>query len=78
MDHIEATPLSRLEREPGYLEGLSEHEQQQEKRLINEVAQYYHWVHQDQSPVPGPVPGGFENTWTLNTGDREAAGVGAA
>lgn len=77
VDHIEATPLSRLEREPGYLERLTEHEKREEARLINEVARYYEWVHQDHSPVPGPV-GGFDRSWTFYEGDREAAGVGAA
>lgn len=77
VDHIEATPISRLEREPGYLERLTEHEKREEARLVNEVARYYEWVHQDHSPVPGPV-GGFDRSWTFYEGDREAAGVGAA
>lgn len=76
-DHIEATPLSRLEQDPGYLERLTQHETAEEARLIGEVAQYYEWVHQDHSPIPGPV-GGFEKSWTFYEGDREAAGVGAA
>jgi anaerobic magnesium-protoporphyrin IX monomethyl ester cyclase len=76
-NHIEATPLSRLEQEPGYLEGLTAHEKREESRLIAEVAQYYTWVHQDHSPIPGPV-GGFDKSWTFYEGDREAAGVGAA
>jgi anaerobic magnesium-protoporphyrin IX monomethyl ester cyclase len=76
-NHIEATPLSRLEQEPGYLEGLTAHEKREESRLIAEVAQYYAWVHQDHSPIPGPV-GGFDKSWTFYEGDREAAGVGAA
>ncbi len=77
VDHFEATPLSRLEREPGYLERLTEHEKREETRLVNEVARYYEWVHQDNSPIPGPV-GGFDRSWTFHEGDREAAGVGAA
>jgi hypothetical protein len=40
-DHIEATPLAELEQNPGYLEGLTAHEKQQESRLVGEVAQYY-------------------------------------
>jgi anaerobic magnesium-protoporphyrin IX monomethyl ester cyclase len=76
-DHIEATPLAQLEQDPGYLERLTEHEKGEEARLIAEVAQYYEWVHQDHSPIPGPV-GGFEKSWTFYEGDREAAGVGAA
>lgn len=77
VDHIEATPLTTLEREPGYLERLTAHEKREETRLVNEVMQYYEWVHQDHSPIPGPV-GGFEKSWTFYEGDREAAGVGAA
>jgi anaerobic magnesium-protoporphyrin IX monomethyl ester cyclase len=77
VNHIEATPLSTLEKDRGYLEGLTAHEKREEGRLTNEVAQYYEWVHQDHSPIPGPV-GGFEKSWTFYEGDREAAGVGAA
>jgi len=77
VDHIEATPLSQLEQDPGYLDRLTEHEKNQEAQLVSEVAQYYEWIHQDHSPIPGPV-GGFDNSWTFYEGDREAAGVGAA
>lgn len=76
-DHIEATPLSALERDPGYLQRLTEHEKKEERRLLAEVGQYYEWAHEDHSPIPGPV-GGFEQSWTFHEGDREAAGVGAA
>lgn len=77
VDHIEATPLSTLEKDTEYLDGLTAHEKREEARLVNEVAQYYEWVHQDHTPIPGPV-GGFEKSWTFYEGDREAAGVGAA
>lgn len=77
IDHIEATPLSRLNQDPGYLEGLTAHEKREETRLVAEVGQYYRWVHQDNGPIPGPV-GGFDKSWTFHEGDREAAGVGAA
>jgi anaerobic magnesium-protoporphyrin IX monomethyl ester cyclase len=77
VDHIEATPLSKLERDSGYLDRLTEHEKKEEAQLTAEVAQYYEWVHQDHSPIPGPV-GSFERSWTFYEGDREAAGVGAA
>jgi anaerobic magnesium-protoporphyrin IX monomethyl ester cyclase len=77
LDHIEATPLATLERDTGYLDRLTAHEKNEESRLVNEVCKYYEWVHQDHSPIPGPV-GGFEKTWTFYEGDREAAGVGAA
>lgn len=53
------------------------HLKREEARLVNEVAQYYEWVHQDHGPVPGPA-GGFDRSWTFYEGDREAAGVGAA
>src|SRR5262245_8963458 len=76
-NHIEATPLSRLEQDPGYLEGLTAHEKREESRLIAEVVQYYAWVHQDHSPIPGPG-GGFDKSWTVHEGDREGTGRGAA
>ena len=66
-----------LEQDPGYLQRLTEHEKKEENRLLAEVAQYYEWVHDDHSPIPGPV-GGFDKSWTFYEGDREAAGVGAA
>jgi radical SAM superfamily enzyme YgiQ (UPF0313 family) len=78
VDHIEATPLDRLQRDPGFLERLTENEKQQEMRLTAEATQYYQWVHADHSPMPGPVQSGFEKSWTFYEGDREAAGVGAA
>jgi anaerobic magnesium-protoporphyrin IX monomethyl ester cyclase len=77
VDHIEATPLAKVQSDRSYLKGLTSHEKREEARLVNEVAQYYEWVHQDHSPIPGPV-GGFEKSWTFHEGDREAAGVGAA
>lgn len=76
-DHIEGTPLSKLEEDSGYLDRLTQHEKNEEAHLIAEVAQYYEWVHEDCSPIPGPV-GGFDRSWTFYDGDREAAGVGAA
>jgi hypothetical protein len=77
IDHIEASSLSALERDPGYLDRLTTHEKREEARLVSEVAQYFEWVHQNDAAMPGPV-GGFEKTWTFYEGDREAAGVGAA
>ena len=77
LDHIEETPLSTLEKDLGYLNRLTDHEKREEAKLVAEVSNYYEWVHQDHSPIPGPV-GGFEKTWTFYEGDREAAGVGAA
>ncbi len=77
IDHIETTALAELEADRSYLEGLTQHEHQEEERLTSEVERYYEWVHQDHSPIPGPV-GGFDKSWTFHDGDREAAGVGAA
>jgi hypothetical protein len=56
---------------------LTEHEKKEEARLVNEVVNYYEWIHQDHSPIPGPV-GGFDKTWTFYDGDREAAGIQVA
>jgi radical SAM superfamily enzyme YgiQ (UPF0313 family) len=77
IDHVEATPLETLQKDTGYLDGLTAHEKREEAQLVNELMQYYEWVHADHSPIPGPV-GGFEKSWTFHEGDREAAGVGAA
>lgn len=77
VDRIEATPMSELEQDSGYLDRLTTHEQREEARLLAEVGQYYEWVHRDHGPIPGPV-GGFEKSWTFYDGDREAAGIGAA
>jgi radical SAM superfamily enzyme YgiQ (UPF0313 family) len=76
-DHIEATSLADLEKDRGYLQGLTDHEKREEARLVAEVGQYYEWVHKDHGAIPGPV-GGFDKSWTFYEGDREAAGVGAA
>jgi len=83
IDHIDETPLSRLERGSTYLEGLTEFERREEDRLTRQVMQYYEWVHQHGGLMPGPapsrtLPGGFENSWTFAAGDREASGIGAA
>jgi radical SAM superfamily enzyme YgiQ (UPF0313 family) len=77
IDHIEATSLAELECNRSYLEGLTQHEKREEARITSDVERYYDWVHQDLSPLPGPV-GGFDKSWTFYEGDREAAGVGAA
>jgi radical SAM superfamily enzyme YgiQ (UPF0313 family) len=77
IDHIESRSIAALQRDRDYLEGLTAHEKREEAQLTNEIAQYYEWVHQDHSQIPGPA-GGFENSWTFYEGDREAAGVGAA
>ncbi len=77
IDHIEETPLSVLERDSSYLDGLTEHEKREESRVVNGVVKYYEWVHQDDSAMPGPA-GSFEKTWTFYEGDREAAGIQAA
>lgn len=75
IDHIES--MDDLAADPTYLDGLVTHEKIEESRLINQLAQYYDWVHPDQSAIPGPV-GGFDKSWTFNEGDRETAGIGAA
>lgn len=76
-DHIERTPFEELTKDPSFLDGLVEHEKFEESRLVDQLAQYYDWVHPDRSAIPGPV-GGFDKSWTFHEGDREAAGIGAA
>jgi hypothetical protein len=77
INYMEETPLSDLQRDSSYLDGLTAHEKREESRLVNEVIKYYEWIHQDHSPIPGPV-GGFDKTWTFYEGDREAAGIQVA
>jgi len=77
VDHIESTPLEDLAKDPAFLDGLVAHEKSEESRLVNQLAQYYDWVHPEHDAIPGPV-GGFEKSWTFHEGDREAAGIGAA
>jgi radical SAM superfamily enzyme YgiQ (UPF0313 family) len=77
VDHLETTPLEELSKDATYLDGLVAHERFEESRLIDQLAQYYDWVHPDRSAIPGPV-GGIDKSWTFNEGDREAAGLGAA
>jgi hypothetical protein len=77
VDHIESTSLEDLAKDPAFLGGLVAHERIEETRLVNQLAQYYDWVHPDHDAIPGPV-GGFDKSWTFHEGDREAAGIGAA
>lgn len=77
LDHIEETPLGELERDDGYLRRLTDHELAEEARLSSELTAYLNWVHGSDPQLPGPVQGGFDKSWTLAEGDREAAGVGA-
>lgn len=75
VDHIESHSLHELERKPAYLHGLTGNEKAQELRLMTEIGQYYDSVHPNHDPIPGPVPGSFGKSWTI---DREASGVGVA
>lgn len=75
LDYIEATPLGDLERDWEYLDGLRTLEQREEARLIGEYVEYRRRIDAKRS---GRVEGGFDKSWTHWTGDREAAGIGAA
>ncbi len=70
LDHIEATPLEQLKRDPEPLAVLSRLEREEEDRLMQEVAEHSAWIQRGprQEPV-GPLsavnlPGAFENSWT--------------
>lgn len=78
VDHLESTPLERLEKDSAYLDGLTENELLQEARLEAEAAQYYEMVHRDHGQLPGPVTGGFDKTWTFRESELEATGTGGA
>ena len=76
LDHIERTPLRELERDPEFLNGLMALEHQEEARLTQEYMAYRKRL--DARRKGRAVDGGFDHSWTLWQGDREAAGIGAA
>ncbi len=59
IDHIEETPLSRLEGGTAYLRGLVEHERTEESRLSVEATQLYASFGVARSN-PSELPGGFD------------------
>lgn len=67
IDHIEGTPLQDLERDRGFLRQLALHEQEEESRLMREVADFYWSVRQRPRDRVEEVPdvGGFDKSWTL-------------
>jgi radical SAM superfamily enzyme YgiQ (UPF0313 family) len=76
IDHIERTPLGELERDREFLNGLMAIEHQEEARLTREYWTYRKAM--DARPCGNAIDGGFDRSWTLWQGDREAAGIGAA
>ena len=73
-DHMEATPLAELEADPGYLQRLTEHEKNEERRLLAEVGKCT--VSADRSPIPGLSAAA--SVVDLPRRRSRAAGVGAA
>jgi radical SAM superfamily enzyme YgiQ (UPF0313 family) len=75
LDHIEATPLDELQRDPGPLEALTRIEREEEDRLMREVADYSWWEHRSGGQRREPalsaaeLPGAFENSWTSAPAD---------
>jgi hypothetical protein len=77
VDFIEARSLEQLEQESDFLHGLTALEQEEERRLTQEFAEYRQMIDARLSKVDG----GFDKSWTFwagRGGDREAAGIGAA
>lgn len=71
LDHIEATPLSTLQRDPSFLQALTRHEEREEDRLLRQVVDFY-WNVRQRRGAPAaetlPAAGGFEKDWTLAEG----------
>ena len=71
-DHIEATPLERIDIHGGFLARITQHAAAHEKRLLGEVIATYSAVRRRLGlPAVGGLPGvgGFENAWTLAPSD---------
>lgn len=67
LDYVEATPLSVLERDSSFLKRLTEHEQAEENRLLEQVVDFYWSVRQRHKTPHAPsldTVGGFEKSWT--------------
>ena len=75
IDYVEAEPLDGLIADREFLDGLSALEQREEQRLTQEYMAYRRTIESRRSHG---VDGGFDHSWTLWKGDREAAGIGAA
>jgi len=74
LDHIEATPVDRIDIRGGFLAEITAHELAHERRLIGEVLGTYGQVRQRlglRGPQAAALPalGGFENAWTLAPSD---------
>ena len=75
IDHIEAEPFEGLKAGSEFLQHLQALEETEERRLTQEYKLYRQRVDARRT---GSVDGGFDNSWTLWQGDREAAGIGTA
>ncbi|MFN2504686.1 MAG: radical SAM protein [Acidimicrobiales bacterium] len=64
LDHVESNSLAALQADPSYLNGLIEHEAQEEQRLTEETMAFYNAFRRGVGP-PSGLPGGFQRTWTL-------------
>jgi radical SAM superfamily enzyme YgiQ (UPF0313 family) len=74
LDHIEASPLQRIDIQGGFLGRITEHERAHEQRLLGEILDLYATVRRRLGlGLPGPGGsagvGGFENAWTLAPSD---------
>lgn len=70
LDHIEATPVEKIEIKRGFLASLTVHERARERELLAQASEFYWSVRARQGlPAPGfghlGRIGGFENSWTV-------------
>jgi hypothetical protein len=68
LDHVEATPVDELERDPSFLSGLTRHERAEEDRLLREIVEFYGSVRErpaGRGLETLKMVGGFESSWTL-------------
>jgi hypothetical protein len=76
IDHIATTGLGTLEGDASFLDELTRYEREEEKALLNNIADFY-WTFRDRTgdrvrSITPQLLGGFENSWTLesNRGSR--------
>ncbi|TAH38032.1 MAG: radical SAM protein [Planctomycetota bacterium] len=78
VSHIQETPLHSLEQDRSHMDGLTALEWRAQARLTREHEAYRRWFDAELPAGRRLRDAGFDKSWTLRTGDREAAGIGAA
>lgn len=82
IDHIDETPLDRLQDGSDFLAGLTAFEWREEERLMRDAMQYQAWVHPERMGLADPgtlrPAGGFARTWTFAAAESESRSINAA